>query len=251
MALCRTGYVCHNVLNNLSLVSVSSFGFSRCHYSNQQSSSTYIISEPKFGHNPALLKIPLQESNVYTTNTFVLKNKKVQPLKQALQLLPSEGVAQKAVAVDHDKEYRCPSRLLGHLTQLVILDKISAVKSFYDCPVANNIIDAVEAPTIKKSEMIEEPGRSSPAKEAKIISIMRIRHKKMKKHKLKKLRHRMYFVWSRQRRAKNAKKMKAYRKELERIKMSGETFDAMDFVQKQLTKARKGGYSINVFESTQ
>lgn len=226
-------------------------GISRCHYSNRQSSSTHINSELRFGHNPAVSKISLQERNVCIANTDASKNMKMQPLKQALQLLPSEGVAKQAVAVDYDKEYRCPSRLVGHLTQLVILDKISAVKSFYDCPVANNIIGSVEAPTITKSEMIEEPGRSSPAKEAKIISIMRIRHKKMKKHKLKKLRHRMYFLWSRQKRAKKAKRMKAYRQELEDIKKSGETFDAMAFIQEQLTKARKGGYSINLFESKQ
>ncbi|CAL1527248.1 unnamed protein product [Lymnaea stagnalis] len=146
-----------------------------------------------------------------------------------------------------EQEYRCPSRLLQKFSELVILDKVTSINSCYKCPVPTGMIDSMKAPNIIKSEILEGPGKSLPMKEAKII--MRIRHKKMKKHKLKKLRKRMYFLWKKQRLARVAKRMAIYHKELEEIEKEGNTFDPETFVREQLLKAKKGGYTINVFES--
>jgi len=144
------------------------------------------------------------------------------------------------------QEYVCPSRHTNN-TNFVILDNIASIASFYDCPVST-VIDKIKAPTIQKVEILEGPGKSSPKMEAKII--MKIRHKKMKKHKLKKLRKRMYFLWSRQKRARKMKRLKIYFKELEEIKAKGENFNAEDFVREQIEKAKKGGYGINVLDSS-
>ncbi|KAH9508692.1 hypothetical protein Btru_049649 [Bulinus truncatus] len=147
----------------------------------------------------------------------------------------------------NEQVYKCPSRLLQHFSDLVILDTATSLTTFYDCPVSSGFKDSMEAPTNKKDKVMDIPGINSPAKEAKLI--MRIRHKKMKRHKLKKLRKRMYFLWSRQKKARKAKRMAKYYKELEEIKKTGDEFDAESFVKEQLAKARKGGFFINVFES--
>ena len=61
----------------------------------------------------------------------------------------------------------------------------------------------------------------------------------------------MYFLWRKQKQTRKAKRMTIYNKELDAIKATGEQFDAEEFVRNQLTKARRGGYYINVFETKQ
>ncbi|BFZ23298.1 hypothetical protein BsWGS_26337 [Bradybaena similaris] len=138
--------------------------------------------------------------------------------------------------------YKCPSRHPEEFTNMIILDNVASITSFYDCPVAS-VIENIKAPSVEKSQMIEQPGRDAPTMEAKII--MRIRHKKMKKHKLKKLKKRMYSRWRKERLARVAKRMKIYLKELADIKKSGDEFNAEEFVKEQLSKAKKGGYSVS------
>lgn len=147
-----------------------------------------------------------------------------------------------------EKEYRCPSKLLQQFSELAILDMVTGINSCYKCPVPPGVTDSKKAPNVIKSEIMDGPGNSiQPMKEAKII--MKIRHKKMKKHKLKKLRKRMYFLWRKHRLARVAKRMAIYKKELEEIQKEGETFDPESFIREQLSKAKKGGYYINIFES--
>lgn len=147
---------------------------------------------------------------------------------------------------DDLRSYKCPSVDTGNDINLVILDNVASVTTSYECPVFS-VIDNMKAPSIHKPQIIKEPGISSPMKEASII--MRIRHKKMKKHQRRKLLKRMYFVWKKEKLARKKKRMNLFYSELEEIKKAGDNFSAEDFVKEQLAKARKGGYSIDVFSS--
>uniref|UniRef100_A0A0B7A2Y9 Ribosomal protein mS38 C-terminal domain-containing protein n=1 Tax=Arion vulgaris TaxID=1028688 RepID=A0A0B7A2Y9_9EUPU len=162
-------------------------------------------------------------------------------------ILESFHISPKFNASRDVQKYICPSRLLNNDVNLVILDNVTSITNYYDCPVST-IIDNMKMPSQEKSEISDGPGKNAPKMEAKII--MKIRHRKMKKHKLKKLRKRMYHLWRRHKLARRARRMKIYLKELEEIKKTGEVFNALEFVQQQIAKAKKGGYGLNRQDET-
>lgn len=177
-----------------------------------------------------------------------------QPMTLPFNLI-SPGVATTSLQLSQsapvEKEYQCPSRLLEHFSQLVILDTVVDKTPLYDCPMSSGLGNPLIAPNVHDMEIIEPPPtnstNNSPDKLAKHILI--IRHKKMKKHKRKKLAKKMRFVWAKFRMRRRARKAKRYKKMILAIRKTGTDFDAREFVENQLIKARKGGYSVNVFET--
>nr|KAI8737771.1 hypothetical protein BgiMline_025829 [Biomphalaria glabrata] len=228
-SLSRKGLSCYNAVSRFSSFTVASV----CR------SSSAMISQ-HYQENDVFNSLP-NSSAVYFLKT---KNLDLDSHQVNARTTVSKEAASSSQV---EQQYKCPSRLLEHFSQLVILDTATSLTTFYDCPVSSGFRDSLEAPTSRQDKVVDSPGISQPAKEAKII--MRIRHKKMKKHKLKKLRKRMYFLWSRQKKARKAKRLAKYYKELEEIKKTGEDFNAESFVKEQLLKARKGGFFINVFDS--
>jgi len=152
-----------------------------------------------------------------------------------------------------NKEYICPSRLLEQFSELVILDKATTVTSSYDLPMTPALQQPIIAPNLHDNEVIEPPPgqltEQSRAKHCK-FGIMKIRHLKMKKHKKKKLLKKMYFTWKRLKDRKDARELLAHNKELAAIEKTAHDFDADSYVRGQLAKARKGGYYVNIFDSS-
>jgi len=152
-----------------------------------------------------------------------------------------------------NKEYICPSRLLEQFSELVILDKATTSTSSYDLPMIPALQQPIIAPNLHDNEVIEPPPgdltEQSRAKHCK-FGIMKIRRLKMKKHKKKKLLKKMYFTWKRMKDRREARELIEHKKELAAIEKTGLDFDATSYVEGQLMKARRGGYYINVFDSS-
>lgn len=81
-------------------------------------------------------------------------------------------------------------------------------------------------------------------------NILKIRRKKMNRHHLKKLRKRMKFVFRRRLHRKMKLKEAKIQEEFRAIMKRAEDFEPRDFVQKNLELARKGGFHIDIFESS-
>ncbi|XP_076472314.1 uncharacterized protein LOC143301803 isoform X2 [Babylonia areolata] len=149
---------------------------------------------------------------------------------------------------DH-MEYVCPSEKSSALPELVILEQLPLTTPSYDLPQTSAIVSHIIDPASNSSAEISEPTSSETTnapKEARMI--MKIRRKKMKRHLLKKFRKRMAFTLRKMKRDRRKKKEAVFQARLAKIKDWGESFNARDWVQQELDKARKGGFFINVLE---
>lgn len=128
----------------------------------------------------------------------------------------------------------------------------------YECPKIPALdIEITPPPSLNKVKPLDDPrtnqikrrspGVDMPEKQAS--ERMRIRHKKMKKHQLKRLRERTWPIIRKTRHLKHIKKMRLYNNKLETLRSYGSQFDAMDFIQSSVNKARKRGYFIDVLGS--
>jgi len=149
------------------------------------------------------------------------------------------------------KEYQCPSRLLEHFSQLVILEPALNKAPSYELPVT--VHHPLIAPNLHDTEVVEPPlndnvNEESRAKYCK-YGMLEIRRLKMKKHRKRQLLKKFYFVWKKQHEKKEATLMMIHKKELSEMQKKADDFDAKKYVQDQLYKARRGGYYVNVFSS--
>ncbi|XP_064599469.1 small ribosomal subunit protein mS38-like [Liolophura sinensis] len=119
--------------------------------------------------------------------------------------------------------FECPSLISGH-------------------PLSNPIVE----PCTEKEIMA--PEKTKVEKLAK--NILKIRRRKMNRHHLKKLRKRMKFVFRKRLHRKLKLKEAKLQEEFRAIMKRAEDFEPRDFVQKNLELARKGGFHVNIFESS-
>lgn len=79
--------------------------------------------------------------------------------------------------------------------------------------------------------------------------LMRIRHRKMKKHKLKRLRKRMIFLNRKLAEVKRKKKEAILRSQEAQYAKWGQDFNPSDYISKELEKARRGGFKVDIFHT--
>ncbi|XP_070207138.1 uncharacterized protein [Littorina saxatilis] len=148
-------------------------------------------------------------------------------------------------------EYICPSQKLSTLPDLTILEQTPGAVS-YDLPkipsLISLIIDTPDRPGQSEVAEPENSQRNTP-KEARYI--MKIRRRKMKRHLLKKFRKRMAFTLRKIRREQRRKKEAVFMARLANLKAWGDNFDAKEWAEEELNKARLGGFYINVLAKKQ
>ncbi|CAH1774272.1 unnamed protein product [Owenia fusiformis] len=145
-------------------------------------------------------------------------------------------------------EYRLPS-LNNGLYKHTILDQTTP-KS-YDLPMGMILPLDKEMPCIDTNKEIKDPtvhDRPVIRKEAR--RIQKLRRWRMNRHQLKKLRKRMKYEYRKQRIYKAKKKEAAIQAELDAIMLAAKEWDPLkDVVKQNLDFARRGGYSVNVWET--
>ena len=149
-------------------------------------------------------------------------------------------------------EYVCPSNT--NTSSTIIVDQAVSQNVVVDCPTLPQTFHDISLPELRITEITDPVPHSKdnvdktpPAKEAR--QIIKIRRRKMNRHLLKKFKKRMEFTLRKQKLLMKKKKEAVFQARLDTIKKSGVEFDALQFVQKELEKARKGGFQIDVFGS--
>jgi len=142
--------------------------------------------------------------------------------------------------------YQLPTVWYNAVMKKSIIDPVLNFKE-YDLPTVSGHGEKREVPGRPTGVTpIEDRGRNEVAEKMILLHLIIIRRKKMKKHKRKKLIKRMRFVLRKRRQLKAKRKEREIQKyEREQIKL-GELYNAEQYVDEQLTLARKSGWHIDI-----
>ncbi|XP_060583639.1 uncharacterized protein LOC132739842 isoform X2 [Ruditapes philippinarum] len=149
-------------------------------------------------------------------------------------------------------------RFLNRSVTDTIVDNIQRVP-VYDCPKITNQNKEISVPSLiikipslpigdpetTPTEM-ETPG-INPVEKLAHRDRMRIRRRKMKKHQRQRRKARIWPILRKQRYQKSLKKKAKFEKELATLRGYGTNFDAYAEIKENLRKARRMGYSFDIF----
>ncbi|XP_041377717.1 uncharacterized protein LOC121390072 [Gigantopelta aegis] len=200
---------------------------------------TWLNRAPLASANSAASRLNMGEQNPWVNQSLVSSFNNPAYQQRICQGTPSTPL-----------EYVCPSN--KNTSNTIILDRAISQNTIIDCPTLPRIFHDISLPELKIHQIIDPfphgkdgVDKTPPAIEAR--QILKIRRRKMNRHLLKKFRKRMAFTLRKQRLLMEKKKEAAFQAKLDVIRKSGEDFNALEFVQKELEMARKGGFQIDVF----
>ena len=143
-----------------------------------------------------------------------------------------------------NRDYKLPPL---HNNSTAILDPLTII-SGVELPSGMIVPKVTPLPVGRRKDEIAVPARQHTVVEKQAKSDLKQRRRHMNRHKLKKLRKRMKFVYMRLEQRKLKRKQLALKKECDNIVASAHKWSAEEEVMKDLELARKGGFSIDVFE---
>lgn len=142
--------------------------------------------------------------------------------------------------------YECPAN--PEHPQNVILDVNSYPQTLYDCPTNISLDVDKFLPKFQNLTISEINHNDITNSNAKIASnCLKIRRKKLNRHFYKKVRSRLKFKIKQAKLKKQRKKEKALQVIVKSILNKGFTFDAEEYMQDCLQKAKSVGYKIDLF----
>ena len=151
--------------------------------------------------------------------------------------------------------YHLPTTSTNSIQKKTIVDPI-VTPHLYKLPTFSRVVTEKVTPPPLAIVPIEDPNPLQPAidqgappvhKEA-MPWLIGVRHRKMKKHKLKKFRKRMIFLFRKLNEIKKKKKEKVMLALERDFAQRADDFDAEKYADRLITKAKRGGWGIDIFE---
>ncbi|KAK2184841.1 hypothetical protein NP493_250g01043 [Ridgeia piscesae] len=177
------------------------------------------------------------------------QTRNLEVLFRQLELRPAGG------GTVHQREYVLPTTSVNSIQKKTILDPTITPQS-YDLPTFSRIVTEKVTPPPFAITPIADPNPlqavidqgAPPLHKEAMPWLVGVRHRKMKKHKLKKFRKRMIFLFRKLNEIKRKKKEKAMLALEREFAQKANDFDPEDYVGRLITKAKRGGWGIDIFE---
>lgn len=155
----------------------------------------------------------------------------------------------------HQHEYILPTTTVNSIQRKTILDPSVSPQS-YQLPTFSRIVTEKVTPPPLAITPIADPNPlqvvidqgAPPLRKEAMPWLIGVRHRKMKKHKLRKFRKRMIFLFRKLNEIKRKKKEKVMLALEREFAQKANDFDPEVYANRLITKAKRGGWGIDIFE---